>query len=260
VYSAELLSAQQAILAAPPPAAGPRGQPVVGAFGLDLGKRLELLGMARQDVEALRATGQIRYAQPVRAPIDGWVVRRGAYAGQYVQPGVELFQLVDLSTVWLLVDVYEDDLPRVRVGQRARLTVPARPGEAFTGRVDYLYPAVNPETRTLRARVVLRNEGLALRPGMIGDVVLEGTPVDGLVVPAEAVVDTGDRRYVFVARDGGRFEPRLVRTGLRAGDALQVLDGVADGERVVTTASFLVDSESRLRAAVDAFTSPPPDR
>lgn len=254
VYSAELLAAEQAFLAAPPPAGSQAARTQgAGAFGFDPARRLELLGMAPQDVTALRETGQILYAQPLRAPIDGWVVRRGAYAGQYVQPGTELFQLVDLSTVWLLVDVHQDDLPRVAVGQRARLTLAARPGETFVGRVDHLYPALDPEARTLRARVALRNPGLALRPGMVGDVVLEGAAADGLSVPSEAVVDTGDRRYVFVARGAGRFEPRQVRTGVRADDRVQVLEGLTAGEQVVTTAGFLVDSESRVRAALDGF-------
>jgi hypothetical protein len=257
VYSAELLSAQQAILATPPPAPGQGRPATAAAFGIDLAKRLELLGMARQDVEALRRTGQLRYAQPIRAPIDGHVARRGAFAGQYVQPGVELFQLVDLSTVWLLVDVPEADLSWVRVGARARLAVPAWPGRTFTGRVELLYPAESAETRTIKARVALANEGLALRPGMVGDVALEGAAVDALVVPADAVADTGDRRYVFVARGAGRFEPRAVRTGVRGDGVVQVLDGLAAGDRVVTAASFLVDAESRLRAAADALGAPP---
>jgi membrane fusion protein, copper/silver efflux system len=249
VYSADLVSGQQAFLAGSLPGA----QRVSAGFGIDSVKWLELLGMARQDVEKVRQTGHVQLSVPVRSPIDGFVSRRAAYAGQYLQPGTELFQIVDLSTVWVMADVYEDELGRVEVGQHARLTLAAYPGETFTGRVDFVYPAVNGDSRTLQARIVLRNPGLKLRPGMYGDVVLEGAPVEGLAVPSEAVADTGERQYVFVAREGGRFEPRLVKLGIRADDRVQVLEGLAEGDRVVTTASFLVDSESRLRAAVEGF-------
>ncbi|MFL5260915.1 MAG: efflux RND transporter periplasmic adaptor subunit, partial [Anaeromyxobacteraceae bacterium] len=119
---------------------------------------------------------------------------------------------------------------------------------------------VNPETRTLQARMEFRNPGLKLRPGLYGDVVLETGAAEGLTVPSDAVVDTGERQYVFVARDAGRFEPRTVRVGARAGDEVQVLEGVAEGDLVVTTANFLVDSESRLRAAVDGFAAAHPPR
>jgi membrane fusion protein, copper/silver efflux system len=160
---------------------------------------------------------------------------------------------VDLSSVWVMADVYERDMARVKVGQRARLQLTALPGEAFTGQVDFIYPAVNPESRTLQARMSFQNPGLKLRPGMYCDVTLELDPADGLTVPDEAVVDTGELQYVFLAREQGLFEPRVVRVGARGDGRVQLLEGVGEGERVVTTANFLVDSESRLRAAVEGY-------
>jgi Cu(I)/Ag(I) efflux system membrane fusion protein len=261
LYGPDLLAAQQAHLNAArwaqsqgtPSAPAPGGAPAATPYGTDTGKRLELLGMSPQDVADLGKTGKVQYAIPIRSPISGHVARRSASAGQYVAQGAELFQLVDLSTVWVVADVYEGEAGRVSVGQQARVKVAAHPNETFTGKVELVYPAMNSDTRTLQARIALRNGRLLLRPGMYGDVVIEGPPVEGLVVPSDAVVDTGDRRYVFVAREGGRYEPRAVRIGVQADDRVQVVEGLAEGERVVTSASFLVDSESRLRAAVESF-------
>ena len=190
---------------------------------------------------------------PLRSPVAGYVAKKNALAGLYVQPGTELFQIADLSSVWVLADVYERDMARVKVGQRANLALTSYPGETFRGRVSLIYPAVNPESRTLQARMVFRNPGLRLRPGMYGDVTLELDPADGLTVPDAAVVDTGELQYVFLARDQGRFEPRLVRVGARGDGRVQLLEGVSEGDRVVTTANFFVDSESRLRAALEGY-------
>jgi membrane fusion protein, copper/silver efflux system len=154
----------------------------------------------------------------------------------------------------VIADIYEYDMSRVKVGQKASLSLGAYPGERFTGRVQFIYPAVNPESRTLQARMEFRNAGLKLRPGMYGDVVIDLAASEGLVVPTESIVDTGELQYLFISKSGGRFEPRLVKLGARTEGKVQVLGGVAEGETVVTTANFLVDSESRLRAAVEGFT------
>jgi Cu(I)/Ag(I) efflux system membrane fusion protein len=150
----------------------------------------------------------------------------------------------------VLADVYEAEIGRVKVGQRATLELAAWPGETFTGRVTFLYPALNTGSRTLQARLEFRNPGLRLRPGMYGDVTLDVGATEAVVVPREALVDTGDLQYVFVARGGGRFEPRRVRSGLSSDGEVAILAGLAEGETVVTTAAFLLDSESRLRAAL----------
>jgi Cu(I)/Ag(I) efflux system membrane fusion protein len=261
VYSPELITAQQVFLNANK-WADKQGASALGAGTVtlenDARKRLELLGISREDVAELAKRGQASTVVPLRSPVAGYVAKKSALAGLYVQPGTELFQIVDLSSVWVMADVYERDMARVKVGQRARIHLTALPGEAFTGQVDFIYPAVNPESRTLQARMSFQNPGLKLRPGMYGDVTLELDPADGLTVPDEAVVDTGELQYVFLAREQGRFEPRVVRVGARGDGRAQLLEGVGEGELVVTTANFLVDSESRLRAAVEGYAPVPP--
>ena len=268
VYSPELLTAQQVFINASKWAdkqgvAGGGGS-ITGSLDGDARKRLELLGIARADIDRVAKAGQPLLAMPVRSPVAGYVARKAALPGLYVQPGTELFQIADLSTVWVVADVYENDMSRILVGQKARLLLASYPGEAFTGKVQFIYPAVNPETRTLQARMEFRNPGLRLKPGMYGDVVIDLGPAEGLAVPLtvpnDAVVDTGELQYLFLSRPNGRFEPRVVRLGARGEGKVQVLEGLAEGDAVVTTANFLVDSESRLRSAVESFTPPSPER
>jgi Cu(I)/Ag(I) efflux system membrane fusion protein len=259
VYSPELTTAQQVYVNAlrwtrePAPGAAPSPS-TAGSLDQDARRRLELLGVAPQDVAEIARAGKPLASTPIRSPASGYVARRGALPGLYFSPGTELFQIADLSTVWVIADIYEYDMSRVKVGQRASLSLGAWPGERFDGRVQFIYPAVNPESRTLQARMEFRNPGLKLRPGMYGDVVIGLDAADALSVPIEAIVDTGEIQYVFVSKPGGRFEPRMVKLGVRSEDRVQVLEGLAEGETVVTTANFLVDSESRLRAAVEGFT------
>lgn len=259
VYSPELLGALQALTAAakwsrasPSPGAQPIQSAASGAER-DARSRAELLGLAREDIDAIVASGELPQTVPIRAPVRGHVARKAAVRGGYVTPGTELFQIADLSTVWAVADVYESELGRVRVGQRAVLELPAWPGERFSGRVTFVAPALAAGSRTLQARIELKNPGLKLRPGMYGDVTLDLGAQPAVSVPADALVDTGDVQYVFVSRGNGRFEPRRVRVGWRGGGRVALLDGVAEGERVVTTANFLLDSESRLRAAIEGF-------
>jgi Cu(I)/Ag(I) efflux system membrane fusion protein len=212
--------------------------------------RLELIGVAPQDVDAIIAAGQPLKTMPVRAPSRGYVARKSVLKGLFVPAGTEMFQLADLSTVWVLVDVYEADLPRVRMGQKAVFSSSSAPGKQFTGKVSFIYPALNTGSRTLQARVELPNPRLELRPGMFGDVQLETAADEAVVIPADALVDTGEHRYVFVDRGNGRFEPRAVKTGASGEGKVAILEGLMAGEKVVTKANFLLDSESRLRAAV----------
>jgi Cu(I)/Ag(I) efflux system membrane fusion protein len=193
--------------------------------------------------------GPLTQLVPVRAPIRGHVVRRAALRGSYVQPGVELFRLADLSAVSVVAEVYETEIARVRAGQRAVLETGAYPGAEFAGTVSVVEPAVA-HTRALRVRIALPNPGARLRPGMFGEVTLHLGGREELVVPEDALLDAGEIQYVFVSRGGGRFEPRRVRLGEAAGGRVAILEGLAEGERVVTAASFLLDSESRLRAGV----------
>ncbi len=258
LYSPEAIGAQQQFLAAARWAEGKPvgpGQPVgtTPEFGRDNRQRLVLLGFAPEDIDAIAAAGAPSQTVNLRAPVSGYVAKKAALRGVYVQPGTELFQLADLSTVWLIADVYESEIGRVKIGQKAVLELPAYPGERFTGKVAFIYPALAAGSRTLQARIEFRNPGLKLLPGMYGDVVLDLGDQNAIVVPSEALVDTGEVQYVFVSKGSGRFEPRRVRAGWSGGGRVAVLEGLAEGERVVTTANFLLDSESRLRAAIEGF-------
>ena len=254
IFSPELLSAQQELLSALKWASAPGGQ---GELAADSRKRLELLGIAQEEIDELVRSGRPQRALKIRSPVSGVVISKAALKGLYVQPGTELFQIADLSTLWVLADVYEHDVARVSVGMDARLKLAAFPRE-LKGKVQFIYPTVDSASRTLRLRVVFNNPGNTLRPGMYGDVLLELPARDALLVPTEAVVDTGEVQYLFVAHEHGHFEPRRITLGDRSGDKVQVLTGVADGETVVTTANFLLDSESRLKAAIGTGTASKP--
>jgi RND family efflux transporter MFP subunit len=160
----------------------------------------------------------------------------------------------------VIADVYASDVSRVRIAQPARFEAGALPGETFAGKVQFVHPNVDPTTRTLRVRLELRNRagaaGLQLRPGMYGDVTLDLPASDALTVPSEAIVDTGDAQYAFIDKGGGHYEPRAVQVGARSGDRVVVTKGLVEGDTVVTTANFLIDSESRLRAAVEGHAAP----
>ena len=256
IYSPELLTAQQEFLNArkwsshAPAAEGHAGH-ATADLETDARKRLENLGISSAEIDELVRTGVAQRAQKIRSPVDGYVVAKAALQGLYVQPETELFQVADLATVWVLADVYEYELARVHVGSPVRIAVEAYAGESFTGKVRFVYPTLNPETRTMRVRLELPNRNLRLKPGMYATVFIQAPPKEGLVVPSSAVVDTGDQQYVFVALGGGRFEPRKVVVGFHAEDKTELREGVQEGEQVVTTANFLIDSESRLRAAIE---------
>jgi len=268
VFSPDVLRAEQELLVAHGWKAGAGGGPAhdhddghdVGASGLeaDARRRLQLLGVAEQEIDQVMASGKPTDAIAIRSPADGYVVAKAALAGVAVQPGTVLFQVADLSTVWVTADVYEQDLSRIHVGQQARFELSAYPGETIAGKVQFVYPTLEPGSRALKVRIELRNrfdrDGPRLRPGMSGAVRFALPATTGLLVPAGAIVDTGDARYLFVATPGGRFEPRAVTLGARLGDRVQVQTGLTEGETVVTTGNFLIDSESRLRAALQGQT------
>jgi membrane fusion protein, copper/silver efflux system len=226
----------------------------------DARRRLELLGISAQEIDAIAKGRKVQRAIAIRSPVEGHVITKNAVQGMTVSPGMPLFEVVNLSTVWVVADVYESDLKRVRVGQSARFEASALPGEVFSGKVKFVYPTMDTASRTLRVRLEFRNRpgdaGLKLRPGMYGTVLLDLPATTGLIVPAEAVVDTGDLQYVFIAKEGGRFEPRRVKVGARLGEQMEIAQGVSEGEMVVTTANFLIDSESRLRAAIEGQVAP----
>lgn len=252
VYSPELLAAQRELVTVTTQATGGEASQLARDLADDVRRKLALLGMSAGDIAELERTGRPSRTINLRAPVTGHVTTKGAFDGLYFQPGTALFEVADLSTVWVLADVYESELARVRVGQKAVVELGAYLGRTFKGTVGFIYPAVDASTRTMRVRVAVPNGELKLLPGMYGQVTISTGGEDGLVVPVEAMIDTGEQQYVFLAKPGGRFEPRRVRFGPRTGGGdVQVLEGLDEGETVVTTANFLLDSESRLRAALE---------
>lgn len=219
--------------------------------------RLELLGVPDNEIRRLSRTNEPSDELVLTSPSSGYVLEKQVLEGQFIDASTSLLTVADLSSVWLLGDVYEQDLPRVHAGQPVRLTVAAAPGRVFSGRVDFVYPTVSLSTRTLKVRVAFSNPGLALRPGMYGDVRVVTSAAPQLVVPQEAVVRTGENTYVFLALPGGRFEPRLVRPGAQQDDRVAILSGLVEGDLVVTSGNFLLDSESRLRASTGGTNSMP---
>jgi membrane fusion protein, copper/silver efflux system len=220
--------------------------------------RLEQWQVPKREIERLERTGEPRDNLEIDSPVSGWVLERNALPNMYVQPATRLYRVADLTTVWVYGQVFQNDIAAVHGGDRAELSVDTYPGKTFMGRVDFVYPEVDMATRTARVRFVFPNPGLKLLPGMFVNVTLRPSMGARLVVPAGAVFHTGTRNLVFVDHGQGYLEPREVEIGARAGDEFVVLAGLKEGERVVTSANFLIDSESQLQASMGAFAPPPP--
>jgi len=214
-------------------------------------RRLELLDVHAHQIRELEQTRRVKKALHVHSPFDGVVTSIGVREGQYVTPRTELYRLADLSKIWVLADIYEDELAWIAPGDRARLTVPGLPGQTFAGRIDYVYPYLDSRTRTVQVRLEFDNPELALKPDMFANVELFGDrQVDAVAVPARAIVRSGERERVLVIRAPGKFEPREVTLGVSADGWIQILSGVEPGEEVVTSSQFLIDSESKLSEAM----------
>ena len=221
-------------------------------------RRLSLWDVPDSELDQLGKTGQVRKSLTLTSPIDGVVTAKTAVEGMRLSPTDTPFEVTDLSRVWGIADVYEPELPRVKVGMPAELTLDSFPGKTFRGRVAFIDPEMDPKTRTARVRVDLPNPGGQLKPEMFGEMLLESQARKGLVVPVDAVLDSGERKVVFVALGDGRFAPREVQVGGNQGETVQIISGLKAGESVVTRANFLVDSESRLQAALAQFAAQAP--
>lgn len=256
IYSQELLASQQEFLQARESAAkfAASELPEMHRGGEELlqasEQRLRLLDVPEDFIEELKRTGQPKRAVTLLAPASGFVTAKEIFEGQQIEPSMELFGITDLSRIWIEADIYEYEAREVHVGQEAKVTLPYDPSRKLTGCVTFVYPTLNPESRTLRVRLEFANPNFALKPGMFANVELPLDATEGVVVPESAVIDTGERQIVFVSLGGGRFEPREVKLGVRSSGKAQVLSGIAAGDQVVTRANFLLDSESQLRAAI----------
>ncbi|HWO99699.1 MAG TPA: efflux RND transporter periplasmic adaptor subunit [Methylococcus sp.] len=216
-------------------------------------ERLRLWGIAESDLTLLEQRGQVLHTLIVRSPTSGVVLEKTVVAGRRVVAGDVLFKIADLSTVWILAQVYEQDIGRIEPGQTVRATLDAYPGRVFDGKVGFLYPTLDPETRTARVRIELPNPRCLLKPMMYAHVAIDTQAHRTLTVPRSAVLETGRRTLVLVERGEGRFEPRPVRLGLRGEEMVEILQGLREGERVVVSANFLIDAESNLKTAIGSF-------
>lgn len=259
IYSQELLATQEEYLRAREAAQRFAGSelPEVRRGGEDLlaaaRRRLELFDVPRSLIDRLDRTGRSQRTVTLLAPVSGYVTGKEVFEGMQVDPGIDLLTVTDLSRVWVQADFYEYESRALAAGQSVTVTLPYDPALRRAGRISFVYPFVDAESRTVKVRIELSNPGLALKPGMYVDVVPELPSPEGIVIPDSAVIDTGARQVVFVESAGpaGRsFEPRQVHLGGRGDGQALVLAGLAAGERVAVRASFLLDSESRLRAAV----------
>jgi RND family efflux transporter MFP subunit len=220
--------------------------------------RLMLWDVTDDELANLERTGEPSRTLTVYAPTSGVVLERNAFGGHYITPDMDLFTLADLSRIWAIGQLTEGDLARVRVGQRATVELTNVPGaRALSGEVTFIYPDVDPTTRRGRVRVEVPNHDLSLRADAFVTLTIHTAPERTLAVPAEAVIDTGAKQYVILARTGGYFEPRIIETGVSAGGFVTVRRGLVSGDRVVTSAHFLIDSETNLQAAMQAMTEPP---
>jgi Cu(I)/Ag(I) efflux system membrane fusion protein/cobalt-zinc-cadmium efflux system membrane fusion protein len=216
-------------------------------------ERLLQFGVPAQAIADLERTGKVERNIPVDSPASGYIIERNALPNAYVQPDMKLYTIADLSTVWVYANVFQNDVGKLRPGDQAQVTVDAYPGRHFNGRIDQILPQVDMATRTVRVRLVFSNPGVVLKPGMYVNVAIAVRLGRQMVVPASAVLQTGTRAIAFVDHGNGNLEPRAVETGPQIDDSVIVLSGLKPGERVVSSANFLVDSEAQLQAAAGAF-------
>ncbi len=254
IYAPELLAAQEEFLLAQRMASqDARNQSLVEAAR----GRLRLLGLTEGQITHLQSSGQPQRRVAVYAPISGIVTELGVREGAQVSPGMSLFTLADLSNIWVTAEVPEAQVARLAAGMPVTAAIAALPGQSFDGKVDYVYPDVNPETRTLRVRTVFANQKLLLKPGMFAEVVLgEGEMRSMLLVPSEAVIRTGTRATVILAEGGGRFRPVEVELGGEHAGQTEILAGLDEGQQVVVSGQFLIDSEANLRSTLGRLSAP----
>ncbi len=213
-------------------------------------ERLKLLDVPNHQLRDLERKHTIKKGLHIHAPADGIVMKIGAREGQFVTPATEIYMIADLSKVWVLVDIYEHELPWVQQGDSVEMQLAGIPGKTFTGHLAYIYPYAEAKTRTIKVRLVFDNPNLLLKPEMFAEVTIHANKqVNAVVIPSEAVIRSGSRNQIFVVRAPGKFEPRLVTLGLASDGKVAVIKGLQQGEVVVTSAQFLIDSESKLREA-----------
>jgi len=213
-------------------------------------ERLKLLDVPEHQLHELKHQHKVKKSLHIHTPEEGVVMRIGAREGQFVTPATELYMIADLRKIWVYADIYEYELPWVKEGDAVEMQLVGIPGKTFTGHLAYIYPYADAKTRTIKVRLVFDNPDLLLKPEMFAEVTIYAdAQKNALVIPDEAIIRSGTRKQVFVVREPGKFEPRLVTLGLSSSGKVIVLKGLTAGDRVVTSAQFLIDSESKLREA-----------
>ncbi len=255
IYSPELVAAQEEVLLALKAkkilSASPVAEVSEGGDRLLQGarRRLQLWDITPQQLETLEKTGEVKKTMVLYAPADGFVMEKMAFKGMSIMPGATLYKIGDLSSIWVIADIYEYELPFIKIGDRAQITLTYFPGESFEGTATYIYPSIDPKTRTAKVRFDLPNPEYKLKPDMWANVELKIPLGKKLVVPEDAVMDSGTMQMVFLDLGQGFFESRHVQVGSRVQGYYEILSGLKAGEKVVTSANFLIDSESKLSGA-----------
>ncbi|MFZ1981835.1 MAG: efflux RND transporter periplasmic adaptor subunit [Smithella sp.] len=258
IYSPELLATQQEFLEVLKWAKQPGDKKKDDMLSLMLAKdadaaldaarkRLRLWDISEAQIKQIEQTGKPVRTLTLYSPVSGFVTQKMAVLGMKVMPGEKLFDIADLSTIWIIADIYEYELPFVKVGQPARITLSYFPGKELSSKIDYIYPTISADTRTAKVRLTLPNPGGQLKPEMFTNVEIKISLGKKLVIPESAVIDTGTSQVVYVDKGEGVFEPREVELGLRADRFVEVLQGIKAGEKVVSSANFLIDSEAQLK-------------
>lgn len=210
-------------------------------------KKLELFGLTSDQIEDLKKSGEIKLTLTYYSPISGTVIEKKIQEGMYVNEGTVIYEIAELSTLWNIAEVNESDLSTVKVGSKVKLILKAYPGEEFTGRVTFIYPVVNSQTRTVKVRSEFSSQNSKLKPQMYGETIFSTDAGTGLLVPADAVIFSGNRNVVWVKTSDGMFEARKVQLGQKFGDQYQILSGINEGDEVAASGGFLIDSESQLK-------------
>lgn len=252
LYSPDLVATQEEYLAA-------RQQ---GAIGREIAatsrNRLQLWGVPASEIERLEKTGKASRTITFNSPADGFIVEKTAIQGMYITPDMHLYLITDLSRLWIIITLYEYDIAVISEGDEAGISLPYDPDKPFTGKISYIYPEIEQETRTAKARIEVDNADLRLKPGMFANVELKKNLGESVVVSGDAVIETGKRSIVFVKTGASRFEPREVKVGPRVENGFIILSGLEGGEEVVINANFLIDAESKLQAAIQKGTPSQP--
>lgn len=213
-------------------------------------ERLRLWDITDEEIRKIEETGRPAKTLTIYSPVTGTVVQKTALQGMRVMPGEKLFDVADLSTLWVIADVYEYEIPLVSIGQSAKIRLSYFPGKEFPSRIDYIYPVLSPDTRTAKVRFTIPNPSGQVKPQMFTEVEMKISLGKRLAVPEDAVIDTGERQVVYVSKGEGHFEPREVSLGLKADGLVEVVRGLKAGEEVASSASFLIDSEAKLKGVV----------